>query len=141
MPEHKLRSTEDDLVLHLRPVPKFISEVRLMSPGAFIVGFKLVTDEAELLQLACRSVQANHLDVVVGNTLATRREKLVLVRTSGSSTLEVSLNRVSHSSAALMKTSTTCWFVIYSQRHETVIAYGSCIPSNRVSSLTNVVAC
>ncbi|KAH0484195.1 MAG: hypothetical protein KVP17_004198 [Porospora cf. gigantea B] len=88
MPEHKLRSVEEDLVLQLKPVPKFINEVRLMSPDSFIVGFKLVTDEAELLQLACRSVQANQLDVVVGNTLATRREKLVLVRTSGTTTLE-----------------------------------------------------
>ncbi|KAH0484193.1 MAG: hypothetical protein KVP17_004198 [Porospora cf. gigantea B] len=95
MPEHKLRSVEEDLVLQLKPVPKFINEVRLMSPDSFIVGFKLVTDEAELLQLACRSVQANQLDVVVGNTLATRREKLVLVRTSGTTTLEVSLKRVS----------------------------------------------
>ena len=65
----KIRSTEEELVIRLKPLPKLIAKVRDCVPKAVICGFKLLVDSTELqLSRACvDSIIKNRLDLVVGN--------------------------------------------------------------------------
>lgn len=67
----KIRTTSDDMVIRLKPLPKLISKVRELSPNAFIVGFKLLVDstEDELKEACVNSMKTNRLNMIVGNDL------------------------------------------------------------------------
>ena len=43
----KIRTSSDDMIIRLKPLPKLISKVREKAPNAFIVGFKLIVDSTE----------------------------------------------------------------------------------------------
>jgi phosphopantothenate-cysteine ligase len=68
----KIRSTDDEMTIRLKKLPKLISRVRERAPNAFIVGFKLLVNSwPEELQNAClESMKANRLSMIVGNDLA-----------------------------------------------------------------------
>ena len=67
----KIRTSADDMVIRLKPLPKLISKVRELAPNSFIVGFKLLVDstEEELKQACVDSMNKNKLDMIVGNDL------------------------------------------------------------------------
>lgn len=67
----KIRTTSDDMIIRLKPLPKLISKVRQSAPNAFIVGFKLLVDstEDELKEACVYSMNTNKLDMIVGNDL------------------------------------------------------------------------
>ena len=67
----KIRTSSDDMIIRLKPLPKLISKVREKAPNAFIVGFKLLVDstEDELKQACVDSMNKNRLDMIVGNDL------------------------------------------------------------------------
>lgn len=67
----KIRTSSDEMVIRLKPLPKLISKVREYAPNAFIVGFKLLVDstEDELKQACVDSMNKNRLDMIVGNDL------------------------------------------------------------------------
>mmetsp|Transcript_28729 Transcript_28729/g.71693 ORF Transcript_28729/g.71693 Transcript_28729/m.71693 type:complete len:311 (-) Transcript_28729:2927-3859(-) len=78
MSEHKIDSRSGEgLDLHLSQVPKLLGMIRDKAPKAFIVGFKLETDLSLLKPKACRSLAKYNLDMVIGNELHTRRDKVV----------------------------------------------------------------
>ena len=67
----KIRTSADDMVIRLKPLPKLISKVREKAPNAFIVGFKLLVDstEDELKEACINSMNNNKLNMIVGNDL------------------------------------------------------------------------
>lgn len=67
----KIRTSSDEMVIRLKPLPKLISKVREKAPNAFIVGFKLLVDstEDELKEACINSMNKNKLDMIVGNDL------------------------------------------------------------------------
>lgn len=79
--EHKIQSTgnsgEEGLVLKLKPVPKVISALRrTWAPNAFVVTFKLETDQDILRQKAERAVERYGCHMVIGNLLQSRHKKV-----------------------------------------------------------------
>ena len=84
--EHKIQSsgtgsTVDDsgcLNLKLFPVPKKLSSISKWCPSAFVVSFKLETDENILKEKCIRSIEKYGVDVVVGNILGSRKDACVL---------------------------------------------------------------
>ena len=67
----KVRSSSEDMVIRLKPLPKLISTVRPKLPNAVICGFKLLVNstQEELLYACNKSIQQNELDLIVGNDL------------------------------------------------------------------------
>lgn len=83
----KLDSKSEQSV-RLTPTPKIISEVKGWHPETFLVGFKLLNEctDAELLQAAKNSIEANGCDLVVANDLASirrGRHEILLVDPNG----------------------------------------------------------
>lgn len=78
--EHKIQSGRNDLILTLKPVPKMLKILKAsLCPEAFIVSFKLETDENLVIKKAQESLDKSGHDLVVSNCLATRKEKVLLV--------------------------------------------------------------
>ena len=73
---NKLSSSENSLVIVLRPTPKIISLVKKLSPNTFLVGFKLLDGVAKekLIDVAKNLRDKNKCDLVVANDLSTIRE-------------------------------------------------------------------
>lgn len=77
--EHKIQSgsNKDGLVLKLSPVPKVMGLLRkTWAPDAFVVSFKLETDQAILRKKAHAAVKKYNINMVIGNILETRHEKV-----------------------------------------------------------------
>lgn len=80
LPEHKIHSDSGPLQLHLHLVPKMLKPlVCLWNPEAFVVSFKLETDENILLSKARRALDTYSHKLVIGNELHSRKNKVVLV--------------------------------------------------------------
>jgi phosphopantothenate-cysteine ligase len=85
--EGKISSELETLVLHCRRTPKVIRLVREWAPGAYLVGFKLLSrvSRDELVRRALAACEATRADLTVANDLQTLRESrhtLHLVRPS-----------------------------------------------------------
>lgn len=75
--EHKLQSGDGTLVLRLSPVPKRMGSLRTeWAPHSFVVSFKLETDHNILRQKAERAVEKYGCQMVIGNLLHSRHEKV-----------------------------------------------------------------
>mgnify|MGYP000861790722 CR=1 len=86
---NKISSNEKDLIIKLKPTPKVISAIKPLSPGTFLVGFKLLSGvtEEELRRVAMNLLRKNRCDLVVANDLAHisgERHKAMLLRPDGS---------------------------------------------------------
>ena len=87
--EHKISSSsatliENGLSIHLSPVPKFIRLLKeQLCPAAFIISFKLETDETIVLKKAEEALQRYGHDLVIANVLSSRKEKVWLVHPDG----------------------------------------------------------
>uniref|UniRef100_A0A914EGY7 DNA/pantothenate metabolism flavoprotein C-terminal domain-containing protein n=1 Tax=Acrobeloides nanus TaxID=290746 RepID=A0A914EGY7_9BILA len=84
LPTHKIQSTNGDLQLKLSLVPKMLE--RLVSnvvPNAFVISFKLETDESILIDKSRSALEKYGHQVVIGNILSTRKRKVVFVYPSG----------------------------------------------------------
>ena len=89
MAEHKIQSGNGDLELCLKPVPKLIKLLKkTICPDAFIVSFKLETDDSLLLKKAKTALEKYGHDLVVSNCLATRKNKLILLDNEGEEVIE-----------------------------------------------------
>lgn len=73
---NKLSSSENSLVIVLRPTPKIISLIKNLSPTTFLVGFKLLdgVSKDELINVAKKLRDKNRCDLVVANDLSTIRD-------------------------------------------------------------------
>lgn len=78
---HKLQATQGELVLRLSAVPKCLGLLRLKWAPAntFIVSFKLETDVELLIPKSRVAIKSYGVDLVVGNILETRYEKVTLI--------------------------------------------------------------
>ena len=67
----KIDSGAGELVLRCRPTPKVIRSVRDWAPGAYLVGFKLLSGapQAELVGAAEAACRSNRVDLTVANDL------------------------------------------------------------------------
>ena len=87
MPEHKIQSGGGQgpgLTLSLKPVPKMLGVLtKEWAPDAFIVSFKLETDETILIKKAAKSIRSYGVHMVVANQLDTRDKKVTLVEPHG----------------------------------------------------------
>ncbi|KAL7207414.1 hypothetical protein ACSBR1_029381 [Camellia fascicularis] len=84
MVEHKLQSGSGPLDMQLVQVPKTFSVLRNdWAPMAFFISFKLETDSNILLQKADMALKKYKMHVVVANKLSTRKEKVIVVTSSG----------------------------------------------------------
>lgn len=80
--EHKIQSG-DGIVLTLKPVPKVLEILRTQwSPNSFIVSFKLETDINILRQKAENAVSKYGCNLVIGNMLQSRHEKVWILNPS-----------------------------------------------------------
>lgn len=67
----KISSSEDNLVIVLKPTPKIISMIKTLSPETYLVGFKLLDNVSKehLIEVATKLCDKNHCDLVVTNDL------------------------------------------------------------------------
>lgn len=88
MEEHKIQSGDGGMKLELMPVPKLLGVLRRQwSPRAFVVSFKLETDDA-ILESKARGALARHgMHLVVANQLVTRKTQVRLFWKDGSETI------------------------------------------------------
>ena len=86
MPEHKLQSREiemdsdDNVTIKLKQVPKALELIKKRwNPTAFVLSFKLETDEAELIKKSVNAIRLSGVDAVLANELTKRYTEVHLV--------------------------------------------------------------
>uniref|UniRef100_A0A8R1Y1W7 DNA/pantothenate metabolism flavoprotein C-terminal domain-containing protein n=1 Tax=Onchocerca volvulus TaxID=6282 RepID=A0A8R1Y1W7_ONCVO len=80
LPEHKIPSNQEGLQLSLNIVPKILQKlVKDIVPQAFVVSFKLETDETILVSKARQALQKYGHQLVIGNILDTRKERVTFI--------------------------------------------------------------
>ncbi|XP_073984639.1 phosphopantothenoylcysteine synthetase isoform X2 [Rhodnius prolixus] len=80
LPTHKIQSDKGAPSISLHLVPKMLAPlVTHWVPEAFVVSFKLETDESLLLTKSKAALQKYHHKIVVGNLLHTRKTHVVIV--------------------------------------------------------------
>jgi phosphopantothenoylcysteine synthetase/decarboxylase len=74
----KVRSGKDTWTIRLMPTPKIIRQIRLWTPGTFLVGFKLEVDKSDerLREIALAFLRENRADLVVANDLSRIRDEV-----------------------------------------------------------------
>lgn len=91
---HKIQSNaHDSLHLDLKPVPKLLGRLKSeWCPRAFVVSFKLETDESILMAKSRQALERYGHQVVVGNVLEKRKGHVVVLESSGkASDIEVNV--------------------------------------------------
>ena len=71
--------------LEMAPVPKLLGKVKSWNKETVLVSFKLETDAQILEQKAKGAIQKYGVDMVVANELKTRRSKVVIYHSDGTS--------------------------------------------------------
>uniref|UniRef100_A0A023F7M8 DNA/pantothenate metabolism flavoprotein C-terminal domain-containing protein n=1 Tax=Triatoma infestans TaxID=30076 RepID=A0A023F7M8_TRIIF len=85
LPTHKIQSDKGAPSISLHLVPKILEPlVSQWVPEAFVVSFKLETDESILLTKSKAALQKYHHKVVVGNILQTRKKHVIIVTNDNS---------------------------------------------------------
>ena len=99
MPLNKIQSrnvsldSNGDVSLKLKSVPKSIELVKKRwNPDAFVLAFKLETDELELIKKSIQSLEINKVDAVLANDLLKRYREVHLVMDLGKSVRTLSLS-------------------------------------------------
>ena len=71
LPKGKISSSQDELVIRLKPLPKIIAEVKQWNPEVYLVGFKLLVDATgdQLEEAARKQIESAGSDLVVANDL------------------------------------------------------------------------
>ena len=80
MPEHKMQSSEGAPEISLKLVPKMLKPlVKKWVPNAFVVSFKLETDDNILVKKAQRALDTYGHHLVIANLLQTRKHRVIMV--------------------------------------------------------------
>ncbi|KAI4969479.1 hypothetical protein ZWY2020_000393 [Hordeum vulgare] len=88
MAKHKIQSAGGPLNMQLNQVPKMLFILRNhWAPSAFCVSFKLETDPDILIQKAEAALRKYGMNVVVANELANYKDVVVMVTSSGKTTV------------------------------------------------------
>jgi phosphopantothenate-cysteine ligase len=88
MSKHKIQSSQnkEGLDLRLKPVPKLITNLRHeWCPNAFIITFKLETDQNLLFDKCKQALEKYQHQLVIGNILETRAKHVIFVQPSTNS--------------------------------------------------------
>ena len=89
MHEHKIQSRDENMRLDLKRVPKCLGLLtQCWAPNAYVVSFKLETDEALVVGKAQRAIHDYGVHLVVANQLQTRRNLVQLVDESSVTKIE-----------------------------------------------------
>ena len=89
MHEHKIQSKDGDMRLDLKRVPKCLGLLtQHWAPSAYVVSFKLETDETLVIEKAQKAIREYHVHLVVANQLQTRRNLVQLVDKSSVTKIE-----------------------------------------------------
>ncbi|KAI1728249.1 DNA / pantothenate metabolism flavoprotein domain-containing protein [Ditylenchus destructor] len=84
LPTHKIQSVNGDLQLKLSVVPKVLERlVDKVVPKAYIVSFKLETDDTILIDKSKKALEKYGHQVVIGNILSTRKRSVIFVYPKG----------------------------------------------------------
>lgn len=95
VPEHKIQSSASDLPLNLKPFPKFLKQiVQDWAPKAYVVTFKLESDESILLRKAKDALLKYNHNLVIGNTLKTRYRSVLFVTHTSEMTIMLNLEEI-----------------------------------------------
>ncbi|TKR77586.1 hypothetical protein L596_018528 [Steinernema carpocapsae] len=96
VPTHKIQSAEGDLQLTLTIVPKTLKRlVHSVIPQAYVVSFKLETDDSILIRKAKGAIDNYGHQLVIGNILTTRKYKVVFVTTDTVIPMELTTEQIS----------------------------------------------
>ncbi|XP_007908912.1 phosphopantothenate--cysteine ligase [Callorhinchus milii] len=99
MPEHKIQSGASPLQITMRMVPKMLCPlVKDWAPQAFVTSFKLETDASQLVCRARKSLETYRHQVVVANTLDTRRVQVIIVTMDCQTELKLTESEVKENS-------------------------------------------
>eukprot|EP00002_Diphylleia_rotans_P018480 TRINITY_DN3579_c0_g1_i1.p1 TRINITY_DN3579_c0_g1~~TRINITY_DN3579_c0_g1_i1.p1 ORF type:complete len:187 (-),score=46.76 TRINITY_DN3579_c0_g1_i1:77-637(-) len=80
MVEHKIQSSDGPLVMSLDHTPKVLGVLRSRwCPNAYVVSFKLETDQQILIKKAKQAISKYSVHCVVANLLQTRKDHVILV--------------------------------------------------------------
>lgn len=80
MSVHKIPSSSGPPSIQLQLVPKILAPlVSLWVPQAFVVSFKLETDETLLISKARTALHKYHHNLVIANMLQTRKQQVIIV--------------------------------------------------------------
>ncbi|KAG8142450.1 putative phosphopantothenate cysteine ligase protein [Naja naja] len=91
MPEHKIQSSDGPLQITMKMVPKMLSPlVKEWAPEAFVISFKLETDPLILVEKARQALAKYNHQVVVANTLDSRRTTVIVVTKESETPLSIS---------------------------------------------------
>lgn len=103
MIEHKIQSNAE-LSLHLYQVPKMLKTLRTVwAPHAYIVSFKLETDEDILLTKAMKAIEKYEVHQVIANLLTSRKFECFSVQPTA--TANNSIQKESYAVEKLIKSS------------------------------------
>ncbi|KAF7270334.1 hypothetical protein GWI33_016696 [Rhynchophorus ferrugineus] len=95
MPTHKIQSGGTAPNIQLQLVPKLLAPlVNLWVPHAFVVSFKLETDENILITKCREALNKYKHKLVIGNMLQTRRTRVVFVTPENNYELVLSQQQV-----------------------------------------------
>nr|CAG4640965.1 EOG090X085T [Eulimnadia texana] len=120
MPSHKIQSSDGPLNLSLHLVPKMLHPlVSLWARTAFIVSFKLETDEHLLEYKAREALHKYRHHAVVGNLLQNRKSRVMLVNSTNLEPLDVNMTDEEISSGAEIEEKIIRELA---QRHESFLA-------------------
>uniref|UniRef100_A0A1I7XS39 DFP domain-containing protein n=1 Tax=Heterorhabditis bacteriophora TaxID=37862 RepID=A0A1I7XS39_HETBA len=91
LPTHKIQSSGGELNLRLSLAPKAIDKiVNKIVPEAFIVSFKLETDESILIGKARAALKKYGHELVIGNILHSKKHHVVLVENNKTEPIDLS---------------------------------------------------
>jgi phosphopantothenate-cysteine ligase len=80
MPKNKIQSSVDGLTLNLKPVPKVLGQLKSnWCPNAFVISFKLETDESLLIKKSIKALDKYKHNLVIANILETRRSQVIVI--------------------------------------------------------------
>ncbi|EYC14250.1 hypothetical protein Y032_0041g430 [Ancylostoma ceylanicum] len=95
LPTHKIQSSGGELNLRLSLAPKAIDTiVTKLVPDAFVVSFKLETDESLLISKSRHALEKYGHELVIGNILQTRKVHVVLVDAHNTESIDLTQDQV-----------------------------------------------
>ncbi|XP_023720087.1 phosphopantothenate--cysteine ligase isoform X2 [Cryptotermes secundus] len=91
MPIHKMQSEAGPPTIYLKLVPKMLEPlVNIWVPNAYVVSFKLETDDELLIDKAHAALNKYKHKMVIGNVLQTRKQRVVLVMPNTTNEIQLS---------------------------------------------------
>lgn len=130
VPTHKIQSASGPPIIQLHLVPKMLAPlVNLWVPEAYVVSFKLETDESLLISKARAALEKYKHKMVVANMLQTRHHRVVLV--SPDVTQEIVLTREEVHAGVDIEASLVCEIVRLHSLH--LVSFGERVSPPRLA--------